>query len=33
MLLGFEFLFIVVFLPKGMVSARLWRNAPSGDKS
>ena len=33
MLLGFVFLFIVVFLPKGMVSARLWRNSPTGDKS
>ena len=33
MLLGFVFLFIVVFLPKGMVSARLWRNTPTGDKS
>ena len=32
MLLGFVFLFIVVFLPKGMVSARLWRHTPTGDK-
>lgn len=33
MLLGFVFLFIVVFLPKGMVSARLWRKAGQGVKS
>jgi branched-chain amino acid transport system permease protein len=33
MLLGFVFLFIVVFLPKGMVSFRGWRKAEQGDKS
>jgi ABC-type branched-subunit amino acid transport system permease subunit len=33
MLLGFVFLFIVVFMPKGMVSARLWRKAAQGEKS
>jgi branched-chain amino acid transport system permease protein len=32
MLLGFVFLFIVVFLPKGMVSARFWRQATPGGK-
>jgi branched-chain amino acid transport system permease protein len=33
MLLGFVFLLIVIFLPKGMVSARLWRKAVQGVKS
>ncbi len=33
MLLGFVFLFIVLFLPKGMVSARWWRKAEQGGKS
>jgi branched-chain amino acid transport system permease protein len=33
MLLGFVFLFIVVFLPKGMVSARFWRRNEQGDQT
>jgi branched-chain amino acid transport system permease protein len=33
MLLGFVFLFIVVFLPKGMVSARWWSRKEQGGKS
>ncbi len=33
MLLGFVFLFIVVFLPKGMVSARWWGRKEQGGKA
>jgi branched-chain amino acid transport system permease protein len=32
MLLGFVFLFIVIFLPKGMISLRLWRNNKTDEK-
>jgi branched-chain amino acid transport system permease protein len=33
MLLGLVFLFIVVFLPNGMVSARWWRASRQGGQS